>query len=74
MPYPRMGDTSDGGIDWTQVITTGEQVIGGIIHPGNTIPSRYPVYTPTSTAIGSLSSPTTLLVIAAVAYLALRKR
>lgn len=61
----------DNGIDWTQVITTGEQVIGQVINHGTPIPTRYPVYTAGSTA---LSSAVPLLAVAGIAFLLMRRR
>lgn len=61
----------NGGIDWTQVITTAEQVAGQVINHGQPIPTRYPVYTPTSTA---LSSALPLLVIGGALLLLMRRR
>lgn len=64
-------DDGNGGIDWTQVITTGEQVIGTVINHGTPLPTRYPVYTATSTA---LASAMPLLLIGGAVLLLMRRR
>lgn len=64
-------DDGSGGIDWTSVITTGEQVVGQVINHGVPIPTRYPVYTATSTAI---SSAMPLLLVGGVVLLLMRRR
>lgn len=69
-------DGSNSGIDWTQVITTGEQVIGQVVKPGITFPTRYPTYLPTSSAFSSLQSNPLLLLalVGGAIYLAKRGR
>lgn len=66
-------DQSQGGsgIDWTQVITTGETVIGTIFGHGQPIPTRYPTYTPQTTA---LTNMVPLLAIGAAVLLLARRR
>lgn len=63
------------GIDWTDVITTGETIVGGILNPNAQQTYRYPVYTPTSSALSSLTrNPMMLVLVLGGLYLATRKR
>lgn len=70
---PAMAQAQGGGFDWNDLINTVLNDVTQIIKPNT--PSTHPIYTPTSTAIGSaLSSPAVLILGGVALYLILKKR